>query len=168
VQSKDCQQSLADRAMEEAKAAEDEIKTGHWRGPLHGIPVGIKDMFDTAGVRTTAAFEHFKERVPAIDAVAVRKLKEAGAVIVGKMNMHKLAMGTTSADSCFGAVDNVDERPASASAARSSAIIRFILRPAQQPRPAPSSPRLGGFRRRGISRQRRTRAHCARSAARSP
>jgi len=97
---------LADEALEQAKAAEAELDAGYWPGPLHGIPVGIKDMFDTAGIRTTAAFEHFKNRVPARDAVAVRRLKDAGAVIIGKTNMHKLAMGTTSADSCFGPVRN--------------------------------------------------------------
>ena len=63
-------------------------------------------MFDTAGIRTTAAFEHFKDRVPAKDAEAVRRLKEAGAIIVGKTNMHELAMGTTSVVSYFGSVHN--------------------------------------------------------------
>jgi aspartyl-tRNA(Asn)/glutamyl-tRNA(Gln) amidotransferase subunit A len=97
---------LADQAFKDAMVAEAEIKTGHWRGPLHGVPIAVKDMFDTAGIRTTAAFEHFKERIPARDAAAVRKLKQAGAIIVGKTNMHKLAMGTTSVDSYFGAVHN--------------------------------------------------------------
>ena len=97
---------LADQAFSEAMAAETEIRNGGWRGPLHGIPIAIKDMFDTAGIRTTAAFEHFKARIPAHDAAAVRKLKQAGAIIVGKTNMHKLAMGTTSVDSYFGAVHN--------------------------------------------------------------
>jgi aspartyl-tRNA(Asn)/glutamyl-tRNA(Gln) amidotransferase subunit A len=97
---------LADQALEQARTAEAEIKAGHWRGPLHGIPVGIKDMFDTAGTRTTAASENFKDRVPVRDAAAVRKLKVAGAIIVGKTNMHKLAMGTTSVDSYFGPVHN--------------------------------------------------------------
>jgi aspartyl-tRNA(Asn)/glutamyl-tRNA(Gln) amidotransferase subunit A len=97
---------LADAALQQARAAEAEIAAGHWRGPLHGIPVGVKDMFDTAGIRTTAAFERFKDRVPARDAVAVRKLKEAGAVILGKTNMHELAMGTTSTVSYFGPVHN--------------------------------------------------------------
>jgi len=73
---------------------------------LHGIPVGIKDFFDTAGVRTTAAFEAFKDRVPAKDAVVVTQLKEAGAIVVGKLNMHELGMGTTSLISCFGEVHN--------------------------------------------------------------
>jgi aspartyl-tRNA(Asn)/glutamyl-tRNA(Gln) amidotransferase subunit A len=97
---------LADAALRQARAAEAEIAAGHWRGPLHGIPVGVKDMFDTAGVRTTAAFEGFRDRVPARDAAAVRKLKEAGAVILGKTNMHELAMGTTSTVSWFGPVHN--------------------------------------------------------------
>ena len=87
---------LADEALEQAKAAEAEIKAGDWRGSLHGIPVGIKDFSDTAGVKTTAAFEHFKDRVPAKDAAGVAKLKQAGAIVIGKMNMHELGMGTTS------------------------------------------------------------------------
>jgi len=63
---------LREQAEAEARTAEQEIMYGHWRSPLHGIPIAIKDMFDTAGVRTTAAFEHFKDRVPVKDAVAVR------------------------------------------------------------------------------------------------
>jgi aspartyl-tRNA(Asn)/glutamyl-tRNA(Gln) amidotransferase subunit A len=97
---------LADQALAEAKTAQEEIRAGHWRGPLHGIPIGIKDMFDTAGIKTTAAHEKFKTRVPAIDAAAVSRLKSAGAVVIGKTNMHRLAMGTTSVDSAFGAVRN--------------------------------------------------------------
>ena len=71
---------LADQALEQARVAEVEIKAAKWRGPLHGIPVGIKDFYDTAGIRTTAAFERFKDRVPRKDAVGVLKLKEAGAI----------------------------------------------------------------------------------------
>src|SRR5260221_11825119 len=96
----------ADQALQEAKRAEREIKDGKWKGPLHGLPVGVKDMFDTAGIRTTAAFENFKDRVPSKDAEVVTKLKEAGAILVGKMNMHELAMGTTSVMSYFGSVHN--------------------------------------------------------------
>src|SRR5271165_4247222 len=55
---------MADEALMEASTAEAEIKAGRWRGSLHGIPIGIKDMFDTAGTRTTAAFELFQERIP--------------------------------------------------------------------------------------------------------
>jgi aspartyl-tRNA(Asn)/glutamyl-tRNA(Gln) amidotransferase subunit A len=73
---------------------------------LHGIPVGVKDFYDTAGIKTTAAFEHFKDRIPANDAVGVMKLKKAGAIIIGKTNMHRLGMGTTGLDSYFGPVHN--------------------------------------------------------------
>lgn len=97
---------LADQAREQAQAAEAEIKAGHWRGPLHGIPVGIKDFYDTAGVKTTAAFQYFKDRVPAKDALGVSKLKSAGAIIIGKTNMHQLGMGTTGLESYFGPIRN--------------------------------------------------------------
>jgi aspartyl-tRNA(Asn)/glutamyl-tRNA(Gln) amidotransferase subunit A len=97
---------LADQALAQARVAEAEIKAAKWRGPLHGIPVGIKDFYDTAGIKTTAAFEGFKDRVPGNDAVSVAKLKEAGAIIVGKMNMHRLGMGTTGLESYFGPVVN--------------------------------------------------------------
>jgi aspartyl-tRNA(Asn)/glutamyl-tRNA(Gln) amidotransferase subunit A len=96
----------ADQAVEQASVAESEVKAGRWRGPLHGIPVGVKDFYDTAGMKTTAAFEHFKNRVPTKDAVGVTKLREAGAIIIGKMNMHKLGMGTTGLDSWYGPVHN--------------------------------------------------------------
>jgi aspartyl-tRNA(Asn)/glutamyl-tRNA(Gln) amidotransferase subunit A len=97
---------VADTARERAREVEAEIRAGTWRGPLHGIPVGIKDFYDTAGLRTTAAFEHFRNRVPRTDAEAVAKLRKAGVVIVGKTNMHRLGMGTTGLDSCFGPVNN--------------------------------------------------------------
>ncbi|MBK9924243.1 MAG: amidase [Anaerolineales bacterium] len=97
---------LGDQAREQAKLAEVEIKSGKWRGPLHGIPVGIKDFYDTAGIRTTAAFKYFKDRIPAKDAVAVTKLKDAGAIIIGKMNMHQLGMGTTGLVSHYGPAKN--------------------------------------------------------------
>ncbi|MGO9699910.1 MAG: amidase [Xanthobacteraceae bacterium] len=93
-------------ALRAAKSAESEIAAGRWRGPLHGVPVGIKDMFDTEGIRTTAAFALFERRVPSRDAASVAALKRAGAIIVGKTNLHRLAMGTTSAVSDFGAVHN--------------------------------------------------------------
>jgi aspartyl-tRNA(Asn)/glutamyl-tRNA(Gln) amidotransferase subunit A len=97
---------LADQALEQARVAEAEIKAGKWRGPLHGIPVGIKDFYDTAGTKTTAGFEFFKDRVPGKDAVGVAKFKEAGAIIIGKTNMHRLGMGTTGLDSYFGPARN--------------------------------------------------------------
>jgi aspartyl-tRNA(Asn)/glutamyl-tRNA(Gln) amidotransferase subunit A len=97
---------LADQARTQARKAEREIREDGWRGPLHGIPIGVKDFYDTAGIRTTAAFEKFADRVPARDAVSVAKLKAAGAVIVGKMNMDTLGMGTTGRTSMFGPVRN--------------------------------------------------------------
>jgi aspartyl-tRNA(Asn)/glutamyl-tRNA(Gln) amidotransferase subunit A len=96
----------ADAALQAAKAAEKEIGQGRWKGPLHGIPVAIKDFYDTAGLKTTAAFEGFRDRIPKKDAVSVEKLKRAGAIVIGKTNMHTLGMGTTGLDSCFGPVRN--------------------------------------------------------------
>jgi aspartyl-tRNA(Asn)/glutamyl-tRNA(Gln) amidotransferase subunit A len=97
---------LDEQALKDARVAEAEIQAGNWRGPLHGVPVGIKDFFDTAGIRTTAGFEHFKDRVPNKDAIGVAKLKQAGAIIIGKTNMHQLGMGTTGMESYFGPVRN--------------------------------------------------------------
>ena len=72
-----------DSALAAARAAEAEIARGDWRGPLHGIPIALKDLIDTAGVRTTAASERHKDRIPTEDAEVVRRLKQAGAIIVG-------------------------------------------------------------------------------------
>jgi aspartyl-tRNA(Asn)/glutamyl-tRNA(Gln) amidotransferase subunit A len=94
------------QAQEQARLAEAELKAGNWRGPLHGIPVGIKDFYDTTGIKTTAGFEHFTDRVPERDAVVVAKLKQAGAIIIGKTNMHTLGTGTTGLESYFGPVRN--------------------------------------------------------------
>lgn len=80
----------AEQATADAQRAEAEIMKGGWRGPLHGIPIGLKDLFDTAGVRTTGGSGQFADRVPAEDAEVVRRLKAAGAVIVGKQNLHEL------------------------------------------------------------------------------
>jgi aspartyl-tRNA(Asn)/glutamyl-tRNA(Gln) amidotransferase subunit A len=96
----------AESALAEARAAEQEIQKGHWRGPLHGIPLALKDLFDTAGVRTTAASALFKDRVPAQDSEVVRRLKAAGAVLLGKLNMHEFAYGGSSVISYFGPVHN--------------------------------------------------------------
>jgi aspartyl-tRNA(Asn)/glutamyl-tRNA(Gln) amidotransferase subunit A len=114
-----------DSALRAAKAAEREIREGHSKGPLHGIPVGIKDFYDTAGVRTTAAFDRFRNRVPKKDAAAVDKLKKAGAIVIGKTNMHVLGMGTTGLDSCFGPVKNpwnADYIPGGSSSGSAAAI----------------------------------------------
>jgi aspartyl-tRNA(Asn)/glutamyl-tRNA(Gln) amidotransferase subunit A len=97
---------MAEQAMADAVAAETDIMNGRWRGPLHGIPIGLKDAFDTAGVRTTGASALIPNRIPTEDAEVVRRLKAAGAVILGKQNMHEFALGATSAASHFGPVHN--------------------------------------------------------------
>jgi aspartyl-tRNA(Asn)/glutamyl-tRNA(Gln) amidotransferase subunit A len=97
---------MADDARDRAKEAEAEIRTGAWRGPLHGVPVAVKDFYDTAGVTTTAGFEQFKHRVPDTDAEAVRRLRRAGAIVIGKTNMDALGMATTGLTSYFGPVRN--------------------------------------------------------------
>jgi aspartyl-tRNA(Asn)/glutamyl-tRNA(Gln) amidotransferase subunit A len=97
---------LGESALEQARIAESEVTKGNWRGPLHGIPIALKDLFDTAGVRTTAGSGVFKDRVPSEDAKVVRRLKAAGAVLVGKTNMQEFAFGGTSIVSYFGAVHN--------------------------------------------------------------
>ena len=96
----------AESGLAEAHAAEADIQRGHWRGPLHGIPIALKDLFDTAGVRTTAASGLFKDRVPAQDAEVVRRLTASGAVLIGKLNMHEFAYGGSSVISYFGPVRN--------------------------------------------------------------
>jgi len=80
-----------DQAMEAARSMEKEQRRGKWRGPLHGIPIALKDNIDTAGIRTTAASELFKDRVPSADAEVVRRLKHAGAILLGKTNLHEFA-----------------------------------------------------------------------------
>jgi aspartyl-tRNA(Asn)/glutamyl-tRNA(Gln) amidotransferase subunit A len=96
----------ADSALAEARQAEAEIQRGSWRGPFHGIPVALKDLVDTADVRTTAASGVFQDRVPTEDAEVVRRLKLAGAVSLGKLNLHEFAYGGSSVISFFGPVRN--------------------------------------------------------------
>jgi aspartyl-tRNA(Asn)/glutamyl-tRNA(Gln) amidotransferase subunit A len=97
---------MAEQALGQARVLEAELHAGKWRGPLHGIPIGLKDLFDTAGVKTTCASAVFAERIPAEDAEVVIRLKRAGAVVLGKQNMHEFAYGATSVASHFGAVHN--------------------------------------------------------------
>lgn len=92
----------AETALLEAQLAEQEIAAGNYRGPLHGIPIGLKDLIDTAAVRTTAASAAFKDRFPTEDAFVVKKLKRAGAVLIGKNNLHEFAYGGSSLISHYG------------------------------------------------------------------
>jgi Asp-tRNA(Asn)/Glu-tRNA(Gln) amidotransferase A subunit family amidase len=82
----------ADLAQQQAKQADEEIAAGKYRGPLHGIPWGAKDLLDTKGIRTTYGAEPFKDRVPTSDAFVVRRLREAGAVLVAKLSLGALAL----------------------------------------------------------------------------
>ena len=97
---------MHDSALAQAREAENEIQRGNWRGPLHGIPIGLKDLIDTAGVKTTCGSALFKDRVPTNDAEIVLRLKRAGAVLIGKQNMQEFAYGGTSTSSFFGPVHN--------------------------------------------------------------
>jgi aspartyl-tRNA(Asn)/glutamyl-tRNA(Gln) amidotransferase subunit A len=95
-----------DSALEQARHAEAEIARGDWRGPLHGIPLAVKDLIDTAGIRSTAASALFKDRIPDEDAEVVLRLKNAGAVLLGKQNLHEFAYGGSSVVGYYGAVHN--------------------------------------------------------------
>ena len=82
-----------ERALESARRADAEIRQGHWRGPLHGIPYGAKDLLSTRGIRTTWGISTFTNQIPDADATVIHKLDEAGAVLVAKLSLGELAMG---------------------------------------------------------------------------
>ncbi len=96
----------AEQALDAARAATAEIAAGTYRGPLHGIPIAHKDLFDTKGVRTTAGMKIFADRVPNADAAVVERLRDAGAISLGKLGMHEAAYGMTSDNIHFGAIRN--------------------------------------------------------------
>ena len=96
----------AESAVTEARAAEAEIGRGEWRGPLHGIPLAVKDLAETAGVRTTAASAVLEHYVPSEDAEVVRRLRKAGAVLLGKLNLHEFAYGGSGVIGHFGPARN--------------------------------------------------------------
>jgi len=105
-------------ALSRARAAEQDIQRRGWRGPLHGIPIALEDLFDTAGTRTTAANMLLEQRIPERDAEVVRRLDAAGAVIIGKTNMVEFAYGSNAAISAFGPARNpwrLDRNPGGSS-----------------------------------------------------
>ena len=117
---------MHDEALACAQQMDNEAKAGKFRGPLHGIPIALKDNIDTAGTRTTAGSAVFDDRVPEEDAEVVRRLKEAGAVLIGKTNMHEFAAGGSSASTYFGPVRNpwaLDRTPAGSSGGSAAAVI---------------------------------------------
>jgi aspartyl-tRNA(Asn)/glutamyl-tRNA(Gln) amidotransferase subunit A len=95
---------LADEALAQAKQADAELRSGRDRGPLHGVPISLKDIIDLRGVATTAASKVRHGHLAPDDAPVVARLRDAGAVFVGKTNLHEFAFGTTNEDSAFGLV----------------------------------------------------------------
>ncbi len=96
----------ADEARQAARQAEREIVAGSYRGPLHGIPISLKDLYLTANLRTTGGSRILADYLPREDATVTRRLREAGAILVGKTNMHEFAYGTTTINPHYGPVRN--------------------------------------------------------------
>jgi aspartyl-tRNA(Asn)/glutamyl-tRNA(Gln) amidotransferase subunit A len=114
-----------ERALAEAHAAEAEIAAGKWRGPLHGIPIGFKDIFDTAGVGTSCGSRVLRDRVPGEDAHCVALLKRAGAIMLGKLTTDEFAFGGGSPDAAFPAPRNpwdVERTPSGSSSGSAVAV----------------------------------------------
>ena len=96
----------ADEARERALEADRALEQGGLLGPLHGLPIALKDNIDTAGIRTTVGSAFFADRVPERDAEVARRLSEAGAVVLGKLAMHEFAYGATNQNPHYGACRN--------------------------------------------------------------
>lgn len=112
-------------ALERARQADAEIRSGEVRGPLHGIPIALKDLFETRGVTTTAGSLFFRDRVPVENGVVVERLEAAGAVNLGKLNMHEIALGVTNNNPHFGPCRNpwdLDRSPGGSSGGSGSAL----------------------------------------------
>ncbi len=114
---------MAEAARAQAAEADRELKAGRDRGPLHGVPVSIKDLVDIAGTVSTAASRVREGLVAPADAPTITRLRQAGAVIVGKTNLHEFAFGTTSEDSAFGIARHpLDQRRSPGGSSGGSAI----------------------------------------------
>ena len=117
---------MRENALREAISLDVEAAQGRFRGPLHGIPLAVKDNIDTAGTRTTVASMLFDDHVPKEDAFVVRQLRQAGAVLIGKTNLHEFAMGGSSVTSYFGPVRNpwaLDREAGGSSGGSAAAVI---------------------------------------------
>ena len=116
-------------ALRRAWLADSELASGRDRGPLHGVPIAVKDLFLTRGVRTTSGSKLFENYVPDRDAAVVERLEAAGAVLLGKLNMHELAYGVTSDNPHFGAVRNpwdIERSPGGSSGGAGAAVAANI------------------------------------------
>ena len=116
----------AEQARAGAKAAEKEIVSGGWRGPYHGIPVALKDLCYTEGIRTTGGSKIFADFVPDFDCTVWARLRQAGAVLLGKLNLHEFAGGATNANPHFGACRNpysLERVPGGSSGGSAAAIV---------------------------------------------
>jgi aspartyl-tRNA(Asn)/glutamyl-tRNA(Gln) amidotransferase subunit A len=96
----------AERALEQARAADEALAAGSSLGPLHGVPLALKDNIDTAGLRTTVGSAFFADRIPDVDAEVTRRLRAAGAVVLGKATLHEFAYGATNQNAHFGPCRN--------------------------------------------------------------
>lgn len=92
----------AELALEQARGAEAEIAAGNYRGPLHGIPISLKDLYLTRGIRTTGGSKILGDWVPDIDSAVGERLRDAGSILVGKNHMHEFAFGTTNLNPHYG------------------------------------------------------------------
>jgi aspartyl-tRNA(Asn)/glutamyl-tRNA(Gln) amidotransferase subunit A len=120
---------MAAEARDAARQADAELATGGWRGPLHGVPIGLKDIFDTAGVRTTHGSSFYRDNVPGEDADVVRRLEDAGAVLIGKCNTHEFAAGSTTNNPWYGATRNpwaLERSPGGSSGGSGAAVAAFL------------------------------------------
>src|SRR5437763_4235932 len=97
---------MGDEARKQAEEADRELAAGHDRGPMHGVPISVKDLYDIRGTATTAASRVRDGHVAQHDAPAIAHLRQAGAVFVGKTNLHEFAFGTTNEDSAYGPARN--------------------------------------------------------------
>lgn len=117
---------MTEQALAQAARLDAEAQAGKFRSALHGIPIALKDNIDTAGTRTTAASQVFDDRIPGEDAEVARRLKEAGAITIGKTNLHEFANGGSSASTYFGPVRNpwaLDRIPSGSSGGSAAAVI---------------------------------------------
>ncbi len=116
---------MKQEALADAKRAEQEIMDGHYRGPLHGVPIAVKDLLNTKGIRTTSGSKVLADNLPDLDATVITKLREAGAIILGKLNMHEFAFGVTNKNNHYGDAKNpwdVERTPGGSSGGSGAAV----------------------------------------------